>query len=126
MRLVRRAGSAKVPSIPAMKLLRLALLCLLACLGSAPAFARSEAPELLRGRAPMPEEGLKNADGVVVLIATIDREGNVVDIQVKSATDYDLVQPCIDAMWGWKYTPAHRDGKPVQAKVQQRFRLGRD
>jgi protein TonB len=51
-------------------------------------------------------------DGVVVLDATIDEAGSVVDVRVlRSMTAFD--RAAIEAVRQWRYAPAPRNGLPV-------------
>jgi protein TonB len=52
------------------------------------------------------------ASGVVVLVATVDEEGNVTDVQATSGPQL-LKQAAIDAVKQWKYSPTILNGEPV-------------
>ena len=63
--------------------------------------------------------------GNVLLIGRIDREGNVQNLRMVSASFPALVEPALAAVRAWRFKPATRDGKPVEiaANVGVRFRL---
>jgi periplasmic protein TonB len=73
------------------------------------------APKLVHKVDPVyPEEARKNRiQGVVVCEATIDKQGDVVDVQVAKTADEILNQPAIDAIMQWKFEPATKDGEPI-------------
>jgi protein TonB len=52
------------------------------------------------------------AQGIVIMEATIDVHGNVVDVRVLRSSPL-LDQAAIDAVRQWKYTPATLNGLPV-------------
>lgn len=76
-----------------------------------------------------PEALLKGQQqGNVLLIGRIDREGNVQDLRMISASFQGFVDPALAAVRAWRFKPATRDGKPVEiaANVGVRFRLKSD
>lgn len=76
-----------------------------------------------------PEALLKGQQqGNVLLIGRIDREGNVQDLRMISASFQGFVDPALAAVRAWRFKPATRDGKPVEisANVAVRFRLKSD
>ena len=62
--------------------------------------------------------------GLVILDATIDAGGNVVDAKVLRSVPM-LDQAALDAVRQWKYLPAQLDGKPtaVMMTLTVNFRL---
>ena len=52
--------------------------------------------------------------GVVILQATIDERGNVVDIQVLKRLRFGLDEEAVKAVSQWKFTPALLHGRPVK------------
>jgi len=52
--------------------------------------------------------------GVVVLQATIDERGNVVDIQILKRLRFGLDEEAVKAVSQWKFTPALLNGRPVK------------
>ncbi|MET0620303.1 MAG: energy transducer TonB [Thermoanaerobaculia bacterium] len=67
----------------------------------------------------------KDIQGNVLLIGRIDTNGNVSDIHVVAATRKEFVPPAIDSVRTWKFTPAMRNGKPIEIPLNAgvRFRL---
>lgn len=51
--------------------------------------------------------------GVVILEAIIDREGNVTDVKLRAGLPYGLSEEAIKAVRKWKFRPSTLDGKPV-------------
>ena len=68
------------------------------------------------------EQGIQ---GVVLLQATIDTKGNLVDIKVAQGNPI-LVKAAVDAVKKWKYRPYILNGEPVDVdttiKIQFRMR----
>ncbi len=52
-------------------------------------------------------------EGFVILQATIDKQGNVVDIQILRGLGLGLDTSAQDAVSQWKYTPTFYNGRPV-------------
>ncbi len=52
-------------------------------------------------------------EGAVILLATIDKEGNVVDARVTHALPFGLDSAALQAVKKWKFKPATRNGQPV-------------
>jgi TonB family protein len=67
----------------------------------------------------------KDLQGNVLLIGRIDKEGNVSDLHVLAATRKEFVSPATDAVRVWKFSPAIRDGKPIEIPLNAgvRFRI---
>ena len=67
----------------------------------------------------------KDPQGNVLLIGRIDKEGNVTDLHVLAATRKEFVAPAVDAIRQWKFSPALRDGKPIDIPLNAgaRFRI---
>ena len=72
-------------------------------------------PEVINKVNPRyPEEARKSgASGVVVLEATITKEGKVTGIEVLRSADEMLSEAAIEAVNQWEFEPALCDGKPV-------------
>jgi len=73
-----------------------------------------------------PEALLKGLQqGNVLLIGRIDRDGNVQNLRMISASFQGFVEPALAAVRAWRFKPATRDGKPIEiaANVGVRFRL---
>lgn len=72
-------------------------------------------PKLIKKVAPVyPDEAKKEGiQGVVILEATTDQEGNVIKVKILRSESSLLNQPAVDALRQWKYEPFYVDGKPV-------------
>lgn len=76
-----------------------------------------------------PEALLKGQQqGNVLLIGRIDRQGNVQNLRMISASFQGLIDPALAAVRAWRFKPATRDGKPIDiaTNVGVRFRLKSD
>ena len=63
-----------------------------------------------------PEEARKaKVEGVVILGARIDKEGNVSNVMVIKSKESLLNEAAMDAVRKWKYEPMVIEGKPVEA-----------
>ncbi|PIP86417.1 hypothetical protein COW82_02215 [Candidatus Campbellbacteria bacterium CG22_combo_CG10-13_8_21_14_all_43_18] len=56
-------------------------------------------------------------EGYVILEATIDREGNVVNVNVLRGLGLGLDEAARTAVSEWKYTPTTYNGRPVEIKM---------
>jgi len=52
--------------------------------------------------------------GIVILEATIDREGNVVNVNILRGLGLGLDDAAVKAVSQWKYTPTFYNGRPVE------------
>ncbi len=68
-------------------------------------YVAPEYPELAR-RARM--------EGFVILQAVIDKQGNVMDVEVLRGLGLGLDVAAQDAVKQWKYTPTFYNGRPVE------------
>jgi protein TonB len=57
-----------------------------------------------------------NVQGKVVVNATVDAKGDVVNVNAVSGPPF-LRQAAMDAVKQWKYSPAQIDGRPASAQV---------
>jgi TonB family protein len=64
-----------------------------------------------------PDAKDQRIQGVVLLSVTIDKEGNVANIQVVSGPE-SLVPASIEAVKQWKYRPYLLEGTPVEVETQ--------
>jgi protein TonB len=75
-----------------------------------------QAPEKLVHVNPQYPELARRArlSGIVILEATIDREGNVVGVNVLRGLGLGLDEAAVNAVSEWKYTPTFYNGRPVE------------
>jgi protein TonB len=75
-------------------------------------------PQIVPGTKVQPhyteQARLAHLQGVVVLEATIDERGNVVDIHVVKGLRMGLDDEAVKAVGQWKFTPALLHGRPVK------------
>ncbi|MBM3297012.1 MAG: energy transducer TonB [Candidatus Aminicenantes bacterium] len=87
-------------------------------------------PRLVKKVAPVypPEAKEKNLEGMVVINARIDTQGNVSDVMVLKSSGEIFNAAAIEAVKGWKYEPMVLEGKPRDAifTVTIRFALSKD
>jgi TonB family protein len=92
-------------------------------LGAAPVVL-DQKPEVRHSVVPAVRRELTKVNGEVVLLVNINAYGFVTKAEVKSATNAELVQPCLDAVRTWEYEPAKKDGVAVAATFIQPIRFG--
>jgi protein TonB len=63
--------------------------------------------------------------GVAVVVAIVDAQGNVVDVQILKPVGLGLDEKAVEAVRQWKFKPAMRNGTPVKVRVniEVTFRL---
>src|SRR6185436_8436036 len=85
------------------------------------------APVKLSGREPAYTEAARRAriQGVVILEATIDRQGEVTATRVLKGLPMGLDAEAEDAVRSWRFAPARRAGEPVSVlfTVTVKFRV---
>jgi TonB family protein len=59
----------------------------------------------------------KRIQGTVVLLATIDKEGKITNLEVISGLP-ELQEPSVKAVRDWRYTPYTLNGQPVEVETQ--------
>jgi protein TonB len=64
-------------------------------------------------------------NGLVVLQAVIDREGRVREVKVLRGAPLGMTEAAVDAVRGWRFRPATRDGEPVAVYYQLTVRFRR-
>jgi len=71
-----------------------------------------------------PEAKLKKIQGDMVLRATIDTKGNIIDLQPVQGASI-LVKASMDAVKNWKYRPYLLNGEPVEVEttIKVQFRM---
>jgi protein TonB len=83
-----------------------------------PVGGRIRPPQIVPGTKVQPHytEQARQArlQGVVVLQATIDERGNVIDVHLLKTMRFGLDEEAVKAVSQWKFTPALLDGRPVK------------
>jgi len=77
-------------------------------------------PQVLESSTPeYTQEGVEaKVEGIVTLEGHVDIKGKVSGLRVIKGLGYGLDQKAIDAVLGWKFRPALRQGAPVEAVTQ--------
>jgi protein TonB len=72
-------------------------------------------PRRLHAPAPVYPELARQVrrQGIVVVRATIDRAGEVVDVAVEKGLGFGLDESALEAVRRWRFAPATLDGRPV-------------
>jgi protein TonB len=67
-----------------------------------------------------PREALRQGiEGTVVLLISIDAQGNVLDIKVeRSSHNRDMDREAVQAARRWRFNPAVENGQPVASTVR--------
>jgi TonB family protein len=77
-------------------------------------------PQVVSSPQPTYSEEARKAkiEGTVVLVLIVDEKGSPTNVSVINGLGMGLNQKAIEAVKGWKFTPAFsKDGKPVAAKI---------
>jgi hypothetical protein len=92
--------------------------------------AQTRGAELIKQPKPVYPEALKQAiaQGNVILIGRIDKNGSLQDIKAVWTTHEQFVEPTITAARAWVFRPALKDGRPIDiaANVVFPFRINDD
>jgi hypothetical protein len=103
---------------------------LTACLSEAAARAQTRGAELTREQKPVYPESLSKAiaQGNVILIGLIDKNGAVQDAKAVFTTHEQFVEPTLTAVRAWVFRPALKNGKPIDiaANIVFPFRVKDD
>lgn len=85
------------------------------------------APVAIYKREPAYSDEARRAklQGTVVLLIDVDEHGDPRDIRVMRSLGLGLDERAVEAVEGWKFKPAYRNGKPVRttAMIEVNFRL---
>ncbi|MBI5770404.1 MAG: energy transducer TonB [Verrucomicrobia bacterium] len=57
----------------------------------------------------------------VTVSFNVNARGLVTDLKIVDSTNPEFVAPTLDALKQWAFTPALKDGKPVDSRVVQTF-----
>lgn len=111
----------------ALRTVRGALAAALLLAGAAGAGAQNREAVRTRYLPPVYPENLAKADrqGNVLLAGRVDAQGRVSDLHLVAASAKDFIKPAVEAVQGWQFRPAVRDGKPAEVflNVAVRFRI---
>jgi TonB family protein len=85
-----------------------------------PGVGKTVSPELVYSpRVPYTITGLKERiEGTVVLMLLVRRDGTVGPVNVSQNLEESLDRRAVRVVRGWRFTPALRNGKPVEAVVE--------
>lgn len=61
------------------------------------------------------------ASAEVTVAYTVDSAGQVTSAKVVNSNNHEFDASTLDAIKQWKFAPALKDGKPVEAKILQTF-----
>jgi iron complex outermembrane recepter protein len=88
---------------------------------------------VVRSDVPLPAKVVGPVDlsrryigSLVTIDLTVDASGQPRDISVVSRNDPELARAVISAVAQWRFTPAQKDGKPVEARIRLPIRLAED
>lgn len=62
-------------------------------------------------------------NGYVAMLVTVKTDGTVAEAKVLKSTSPDLESVAREAMLQWKFTPAQKSGKPIEASVTLMMRF---
>ncbi len=86
-------------------------------------------PKVLESSPPMytPEAVAANVEGIVTLEGSVDIQGKVSALRVLKGLGYGLDPLAVKAVSRWKFSPALRDGQPVETitQIEVDFRIPR-
>ena len=100
------------------------LVCALGASAS-PLVAQTRGATLTKKTDPVyPEDASqKDKQGNALFIGKIDKNGDVKDLHMASATSKEFVAPAMDAVRAWKFKPAMRDGQPIEVPLNAAVRF---
>lgn len=78
----------------------------------------SEPRKLADARPTYPEVARRaRIEGVVILEITVDRQGNVRNVDVLRGLPMGLTEAAVDAVRQWRYEPTLLDGRPIEVLI---------
>jgi len=66
---------------------------------------------------------LQRIEGLVAVAMVIDEHGSVISGTVVKSTHKDFEEPALEAVKGWKFRPAKKDGVAVKVRVTAPLRF---
>lgn len=64
--------------------------------------------------------------GVVAVVIVIDEKGAIISSSIAKSSNAEFERPALDAVKGWKFKPAKKDGNPVKVRVTIPLRFNVD
>ncbi|MBI5381332.1 MAG: energy transducer TonB [Opitutae bacterium] len=58
-----------------------------------------------------------DATGLVAVVCVIDEDGKVMQADVSKSTNGELDKSALEAVKGWSFKPAKKDGKAVKVRI---------
>ncbi len=82
--------------------------------------AKNRPPQPIHVRTPSYPSHLLDQDihGTVMLELLVDEQGYVAQVEIAESFHSDFDQPTIDAVQGWRFKPALKDGNPVAKRIR--------
>ena len=75
-------------------------------------------------RSPLQKGAAAVGPGAVVLAVSVDAAGEIQDVKVIKGAGGAFESSALDAIKGWKFTPAMLEGKPIPSVVPVAFSFG--
>lgn len=95
-----------------------------AALLAGPTLLQASPPSIIHSESPSIPARFADANGDVVIEATVNEQGYVTGATITETFDPKLGAACLSAFRSWRFAPAIRDGQPTVARVKQPFRFG--
>ncbi len=74
---------------------------------------------LFQAQPKMTPDLRKKSPATVVLAMIVDKTGRVSDVNVIKSTNSDFNNAAVNAVKQWRFEPAQRGGKPIEARLMQ-------
>ena len=80
-------------------------------------------PRLIKGKSPIYPASLVLSDetGSALIVYTVGTDGKTKDFQVEASTNEKFVSHAIIALQQWIFSPALKDGVPIEVRLRQKF-----
>lgn len=82
-------------------------------------------PTPRRTEQPAIPEALRGIPGYVNVLFSIDRDGNVTEVEAVEASLVELKNPTLAAAKNWRFKPATKSGEPIPSKATIAFQFGK-
>lgn len=92
-------------------------------LAASPAAVADQPAQPITKAAPNVPYHLRQNEGAaqVIVSFTVNAQGVVTDARIRESSNFEFNNSTLAAIKQWTFAPATKDGKPVDAKVQQTF-----